>query len=143
MTEHIYFRADATEREILLRLVTPLQARLKTAKHGMDVEISEHKQRRTTEQNRFYWSTVGDIADVLNDAGATYGEWCLPYTAEILHEINKKIFGVASTAKLSKAEFCDFIDRLQAFWIERTNGCYLPKETAYSYLERTGLIEAA
>ena len=143
MPDNIYFRPDATEREIALRLVAPLQARLKSAKHGIDVEISDHKQRRTTEQNRFYWANVGDIADVLNGAGLTYGEWCLPYTSEILHEINKKVFGVQSTAKLSKEEFCDFIDRLQAFWIERTNGFYMPRETAYSYLERTGLIAAA
>lgn len=143
MSDVLYFRPDATEREIALRLVAPLQARLKAAKHGVDVTVADHKQRRTTEQNRFYWANVGDIADVLNDAGLTYGEWCLPYTAEILHEINKKIFGVSSTAKLSKVEFCEFIDKLQAFWIDRTNGYYMPRETAYSYLERTGLIEAA
>lgn len=141
--ERIYFRPDATEHEITFRLVAPLMARLKSAKHGMDVEIAEHKQRRTTEQNRFYWVIVGDIADVLNDAGLTYGEWKVPYTPEILHEINKKLFGVKSTSKLSKTDFCDFVDKLQAFWIERTNGCYMPRETAYSYLERTGLIEAA
>lgn len=143
MNENLYFRPDATEREIALRLVAPLQARLKAAKHGVDVTVADHKQRRTTEQNRFYWANVGDIADVLNDAGATYGEWCLPYTAEILHEINKKIFGIETTTKLSKVEFCEFIDKLQAFWIDRTNGYYMPRETAYSYLERTGLIEAA
>ena len=143
MNENLYFRPDATEREIALRLVAPLQARLKAAKHGVDVTVADHKQRRTTEQNRFYWLTVGDIADVLNDAGLTYGEWCLPYTAEILHAINKQIFGIETTTKMSKAEFCDFIDKLQAFWIERTNGHYMPRETAYSYLERTGLIEAA
>lgn len=143
MPDNIYFRPDATEREIALRLVAPLMARLKAAKHGIDVEISDHKQRRTTEQNRFYWANVGDVVNVLNDAGLTYGEWCLPYTSEILHEINKKIFGVQSTAKLSKEEFCAFIDQLQAFWIERTDGFYMPRETAYSYLERTGLIAAA
>lgn len=137
----IYFRQDATERDVMLRLVAPLRARIKASKHGIDVEVTEHKQRRTNEQNRFYWANVSDIVDVLNDAGVTYGEFGIPYSSEILHEINKRLFNVASTAKLSKSEFCDFMNRLQAFWIEKTNGFYAPKETVSSYLERTGLLD--
>lgn len=134
-----YFRPNAPSKEIYDRILFPLLTRLRASKNGLDVEIREHKSNRTNAQNRFYWSTVKDIVDVLNDGGLTYGEWNLSYTSEILHEINKRIFGISSTSKLSKSEFCDLMDKLQSFWIEKTNGFYMPRETPSSYFERTGM----
>lgn len=136
-----FFKSPTTAAEIDLRLVKPLLAILTTAKNGVDIEIKEHKRRRTTDQNSFYWLNMTDVAKTLNDAGATYGEHALPYTAELVHEINKRLFGQKTTAKMSTQEFSDYMTQVFAFWIEKTYGFFIPKESPQSYLERTGLIE--
>lgn len=136
-----YFPATATASDIEIRLIKPLKAMIAGTKNGVDVEIKEHKRRRSNDQNRFYWLNMGEIVNVLNEAGATYGEYDLPYTPEIVHEINKRIFGEKTTAKMSVAEFGDYMEKVFGFWIEKTAGFFIPKESPQSYIERTGLIE--
>lgn len=110
------------------------------ATDGVDIEIKEHKPKRTIQQNSFYWLNCTDIAKFLTEAGSTYSEYELDYTSEIIHEINKKKFGVSTTTKLSKQDFCEYMTKMFAFWIEKTNGFWQPKESPYSYLERTGVL---
>ena len=41
---------------------------------------------------------------------------------------------------MSVKEFTEYMDKVFAFWIEKTGGYFVPKETTTSYLEKTGLI---
>ena len=100
----------------------------------VDVSVSEHKTKRSSAQNRFYFK--------VNNAGLTYGDFNLPYTTELCHEINKKIFGISTTTRMSKEDFCDYMTKILSYWIEKTNGQFEFEETPYSYLERTGLANA-
>ena len=59
---------------------------------AVDVTVSEHKIKRTNAQNNYYWLFNGELAKFLDEAGLTYGEYKLPYTGELVHEINKKLF---------------------------------------------------
>ena len=59
---------------------------------------------------------------------------------EVLHEINKTVFGVKSTARMNSKDFTEYMDKVLAFWIEKTHGFFVPKETTKSYLEKTGLV---
>ena len=104
----------------------------------LDVEVKEHKHKRTNEQNAYYFLFNGQLADFLNDSGLTYGEFKLPYTSEIIHEINKKLFGVKTTTKLSIGEFCEYMNKLLLFWSERTKGEFQMSELPANYLERKG-----
>lgn len=135
-----YFSTKATDAEIDLRVLRPLKALIAASKDGVDVEIKPHKRKRSNEQNRFYWLNVGEIVNVLNDAGATYGDFKLPYSSEIVHEINKRIFGEKTTTKMSVADFSAYMEKVFAFWIEKTAGFFIPKESPIGYLERTGLV---
>ena len=137
----VYLRKEATEAEINLRVIAPMKAMLSASRYGVDFEMKEHKQMRSTAQNRFYWENVGEVVKVLNDAGCTYGEDRLPYSSDIIHEINKIKLGVSTTTRLSVKEFCEFMDKMFAFWIERTAGVFVPLESAESYLEKTGLLK--
>lgn len=136
----IYFNKNATDNDINIRVVLPIKAMLANCKDGVDVEIREHKRKRTNEQNRFYWLNVNEIATVLNEAGASYGDYGLAFSTEIIHEINKKMIGEATTTKMSVKEFGEYMEKVFSFWIEKTNGFFQPKESVYSYLERTGLV---
>ena len=78
----IYFHQNATAADVEQRLFKPFYAMLAAAKNGVDVELSEHKHRRSTAQNAFYWSNMTDVAVVLNEAGCGYGEYRIPYTPE-------------------------------------------------------------
>lgn len=134
-----YFR-QADDAEIEMRLIRPLKALLASSKNGVDVEMKEHTTRRSATQNAFYWANLTDIAKVLSDAGMEYGDFNIAFTPEVLHEINKTVFGVKTTAKMDVKAFTDYMDKVLAFWIEKTHGFFVPKETTKSYLEKTGLV---
>lgn len=137
----MYFSKNMSIDFILGAIKPQLKALLNACLTGIDIEVKEHRTKRTSAQNNFYWLNVSDISDVLNDGGCAYGEFNLPYTAELVHDINKIVFGVKTTTRMTVHDFCTYMDKMTSFWIEKTNGAFQPKEVAYSYLERTGLIE--
>lgn len=104
----------------------------------VNVEVTEHKAKRTNEQNCYYWLFNSQLSDFLNDAGLTYGEYSIPYTSEIVHDINKKLFGVKTTTKMSVGEFCEYMNKLLFFWQEKTAGEFQMSELPANYLERKG-----
>lgn len=104
----------------------------------LTLELSEFKERRTNEQNAYYWLFNGELADFLNNAGCTYGSFKIPYTKDILHDINKQVFGVESTRKMKIGEFCEYMNKLLDFWQEKTRGGFMMSELPANYLERKG-----
>lgn len=104
----------------------------------VSVDVCEKKSKRSLGQNSYYWLHNGWVADCLNDAGCTYGEFELPFTPDTIHEIQKKVFGVKTTTKMTWQEFKDYIFRITVFWQERTNGEYQPKELPDSWLSAHG-----
>lgn len=105
------------------------------------IEISEVKDSRSSAQNRYYFLFNTWVSDCLNDAGCTYGEYNIPYTKDLIHDINKQLFGFETTRKMSVSEFCEYITKVSQFWIERTNGTLEIPELPMSYLERLGYTE--
>lgn len=101
-------------------------------------EVQEFKPKRTNEQNAYYFLLNNEVAKFLNDCGLTYGEFNLPYNKDIIHEIQKKLFGVETTTKLNIQEFCDFETQVIHFWQERTHGEWRPSELPESYLIKKG-----
>ncbi len=101
-------------------------------------EVQEFKKKRTNEQNAYYFLLNNEVAKFLNDCGLTYGEFNLPYNKDIIHEIQKKVFGVETTRKLNIQEFCDFETQVIHFWQERTYGEWRPSELPESYLIKKG-----
>lgn len=115
----------------------------------VNVEVTEFKNKRSTDQNAYYWNLNTWIAECLNDAGCIFCEYetvingeevilPLPYTAEIVHDLNKRIFGLKTTTKMDIHEFCDYTTKVTQFWQERTHGEFLPKELPVQYLIRKG-----
>lgn len=102
------------------------------------IEVSEFKNKRSSEFNAYYWLSNGWVAECLNEAGCRYGEFNLVYNAELIHEIQKTIFGIKTTTKMKTDEFCDYMHKITSFWIEKTQGNYQPKEVSESYLIRKG-----
>lgn len=123
--------------EVLLSIQNQAYLLLKNGKKVM-IDVKEHKHRRSTEQNNYYWLICGEIADFLNEAGLSYGEYQIPYRGELIHEINKTIFGIKTTTKLTISEFCQFMTKVIFFWQEKTNGEFAPSELPMIYLERRG-----
>ena len=104
----------------------------------INVEVAEFKNKRNNEQNSYYWLLNGWVAECLNDAGCRYGDFNIPYTAELIHEINKTIFGLKTTTKMDIHEFCEYTTKITQFWQERTQGEFMPKELPTQYLIRKG-----
>ena len=118
-------------------------ARALLAKGPVTLEVSAFKAKRTNPQNAFYWKNIEHLRQTLEDAGDVLrGDgFCLPYTKDIIHEINKTILGVDTTTNLSRREFCEYMDRFFAYWIDRTYGFWTPLETAESYFDRTNFLD--
>jgi hypothetical protein len=90
--------------EVLLSIQNQASLLLKNGKKVM-IDVKEHKQKRSLEQNNYYHLICGEIAEFLNDAGLSYGEHQIPYRGELIHEINKTIFSIKTTTKLNVSEF--------------------------------------
>lgn len=105
---------------------------------AVDVEVKKHVHKRSNAQNNYYHLMCQEVANFLSEAGMTYGEYEIPYTGDLLHELNKKLFGVKTTTKLSKEEFCDYMTKMIQFWQERTNWEWTPSEMPDSYLAKMG-----
>ena len=106
----------------------------------VDVTVAEHKEKRSNQANAYYWLFNTELAKFLDEAGLSYGEYKLPYTGELVHEINKSLFGVPTTTKMKKDEFCEYMTKLMSFWTERTAGQFIMSESPYGYLEKTGVV---
>lgn len=107
---------------------------------AVDVTVAEHKVKRTNAQNNYYFLFNGELAKFLNESGLSYGEYKLPYTGELVHEINKSLFGVSTTTKMKKDEFCEYMTKLMSFWTEKTAGQFIMSESPYGYLEKVGYV---
>ena len=119
-----------------------LMAKIEACPDGLLIEITEFKPKRTSLQNSFYWANIKDVTEILREHNITKKMlgFEILITYEDVHEINKAQFNITTTTKLSKKEFCDFMDSMFAFWIEKTKGKWTPKELARTYLEKTGAI---
>lgn len=85
----------------------------------LSVTVTEHKSKRSGEQNKRYWSILNEIADQSWVAGKQF-------SADAWHEhMKRKLIGTEdlpgggnigiSTASLSVAEFCDYMTKVEAY----------------------------
>lgn len=107
---------------------------------AVDAEVKKHENNRTREQNAYYWLVNKQIADFLDKSGLSYGEYQIPYNKDIIHEINKKLFAVKTTTRLSIGNFCEYMHRVLQFWQERTHGNFQISELPENYFERKGYV---
>lgn len=105
---------------------------------SLDVEVKKHVHKRSNAQNNYYWLICGEVVKFLDEAGACYGEDNLPYTNDLLHEINKKRFSVQTTTKLNMTEFCEYMTKVIEYWQAKTNYFWMPSELPQSYLIQRG-----
>ena len=104
-------------------------------------EICEFIKKRSVEANNYYWLICKEVGDFLDEAGLSYGEYKLKYNKDLIHEINKQIFGVETTTKMNVREFCDYTTKMIQFWQEKTNFNWCPSELPISYLIAKGYNE--
>lgn len=128
------FRALYNQAELLIQ-----------AGKAVDVDVKEHKHKRSLEQNNYYWLFCTQLADFLQEkeimnTHCVYGvEVKLPYTKDSVHEeLNKPLFGVVTTTKMSVGDFCDYMNKLLLFWQDKTKGEFQMSELPANYLERKG-----
>lgn len=111
----------------LTRIVAFLSALSNT--RAWKLEITEHRAKRSDEQNRYLWGIVyRTICDHLPgwDANDIH-EYCLGecYGWETLEGFGRKrLRPIRRSAKLSKMEFCDYIAFIQRRMAE--HGIYIP-----------------
>ena len=105
---------------------------------SVDIDVKEHFYKRTNAQNAYYWVFNTELASFLNDSGCTYGDHHIPYSPGLIHLINKAIFHIETTTKMSVGEFIEYMDRLFIFWGEETNGTFQMSELPATYLRRKG-----
>lgn len=105
---------------------------------SVNIEVKQHKSKRNNAQNAYYWTFNTQVANCLNDAGLTYGEHELPYNSDLIHELNKHIFGVKTTTRMKVGEFCEYVEKLLAFWTEKTQGEFMVDELPESYFISRG-----
>lgn len=82
----------------------------------IDIEIKKHTEKRTLDQNSFYWLYLGVIADETGDSANDLHEYLkrkhLPPRFIKVRNTTLKI--PATTTKLDKAQFSDYMERINA-----------------------------
>lgn len=95
---------------------------------ALELNLSKYRKVRTNPQNRYYHKVCTEVAVFLNDNCPPYGEFKLPYDEELIHKINKKRFGLKTTKEMSVDEFCNYMQKVIAFWQEKTHYTWFPDE---------------
>jgi len=135
------FCKDLNQIKQVFRLAyTQAELMLKSGKQ-IDVEVTEHINKRSSEQNNYLWLLNGWIADCLNDAGVGYGKYQIPYDKDIIHKINKYIFKKKTTRNMPVKNFFEYTRDVMVHWIQETNGAFEVPELPKDYLERKGYTE--
>ncbi|WP_433705839.1 recombination protein NinB [Paraburkholderia sacchari] len=84
----------------------------------LSVEIGEYQQKRSSDQNRLYWSVLAEIAEAAEIEGKRFSReaWHEHFRSEYLPKQESPSGLVAmSTTQLTKQEFADYVTRIQAF----------------------------
>ena len=106
-------------------VASQIDATRSVTKYGWDITITPHKKSRTSQQNRFLMTVLNNIVLFSQRTGYVcpgLQQWAMQ--PSILKEYWKYRLGCLSTAKLSTAEFGQFIDQIQATMASETNGNY-------------------
>lgn len=126
------FHLPAEHRERALERIQTVLAHLSSG-CGWDVEVHEHKTKRSNSQNRYLWGAV--YPTILAAGGNTLAGW----TAKDLHEYllgehfgwdvvegfgKKRQRPMKRSSKLTTVEFMDFIAFIQQRMAEQ--GIYVP-----------------
>jgi len=91
---------------------------LEVAKHGILVNVSLKKFKRSTDQNRYYWGVV--LKMISDETGYETTEVHEILKSEFLKidekEINGKAYSIySSTASLNTADFEDYLEKCRRF----------------------------
>jgi hypothetical protein len=86
---------------------------IQTIPGEIDITVSEVSSR-THWQNRYYWAIISDFMQDNAFGG---------YTKEEVHRTLKLMMGIKSTAKLSKEDFIEYLDKIQR-WADEQGIAY-------------------
>ena len=98
---------------------------------GKEIELvlSETKNKRTTEQNKWLWAVYKHIVLFWTDTGFmpdNLDKKLKFINSDILHCWFKCRFDVKTTTKLSTEDIGKYIDKIQNLMVEQTDGEYEP-----------------
>ena len=98
------------------------------------VTVVKWVEKRSLSQNSLYWKWLGEIAK----------QWNVSNDPEILHEIFKKFYcpekvinqhvSIKSTKKLDKGEMHWYLNKIEAFCLERAFKITIPDDSEYAKL---------
>ena len=91
--------------------------------------LSETKNKRTTEQNKWLWAVYKHIVLFWTDTGFmpdNLDKKLKFINSDILHCWFKCRFDVKTTTKLSTEDIGKYIDKIQNLMVEQTDGEYEP-----------------
>ncbi|WP_299726775.1 hypothetical protein [uncultured Endozoicomonas sp.] len=133
MTQKLVVCNDATKRQLLTYV-----ERLDTNK-PIEFSFKPFKARRSLSANALYWKWVSIMVTHFNSKGAKY-------TTEFLHDALKHTFlgykespdskldippQLKDSRTLSTADFCRYMEQVEAWAIDR--GCFLPRPEDSAY----------
>lgn len=121
----MHFPQDVETYKILQWVQSQINATRNAVPLGWDISITPTKKQRTATQNRFLMAVLQHIVQFHLDTGFC-PSGCAPWAmrTDVQKEYWKSLFGISSTAKLSTAEFADFIDWIQATVAAESHGEY-------------------
>lgn len=121
----------STEKELkpVFRALYNQASVMLSAGKEVNVEVTEFKNKRSNDQNKFLWSVYNNIVLFWTETGFmpdNLNEKLKFINSEIIHCWYKCKFNVKTTKKLNTKEFSEYIDKIQIDMVEQTMGEYEP-----------------
>lgn len=142
----IYIRGPKSLRHEVV--IDAINKELSEAKDGVIVTVSRHKTKRSNAQNAYYWLVCTDVAKFLSDAGMCFKKleyggktFEIYWSGEEVHSINKLVFQEKTTTKMTRKDFGEYMEKVFALWIEKTNGQWIVPIPMDNYFEQSGIME--
>lgn len=108
----IVLRAQSN-KDFAIRFVTGLKV---DADHPLEIEIRQHRKKRSLDQNALYWKILGIIsAETGNDPTDLHEFFKREYAEPRRVTVKGQDFEVHSTAKMRVDEMTKYLDRIFAF----------------------------
>lgn len=123
----MYIPVSANIKGILAYIRPTIEAVLSSAKYGIDIDIKEHKKKRTNDQNSYLWGIYQHIVEFYNETGFTPDNIKVRFlNSDLLHEYFKARFDVKTTTKMTTTDFSAYTDKIQLLMTEQSKGEYQP-----------------
>ena len=128
------FAAKVENKKLIVFAQSAFQVHVESMEgERVDVSVIKHKDKRTTDQNSYYWWILKFISDETGHSSEDLHElFKSEFLADKIEILGKQSNKHVTTTKLNTKEMTDYIEKVRRFMMEW--GLYIPEANELDYI---------